>query len=103
MTASTFTVATTWSYGLALAGYAVFAARVAIGSRSNVRAQVLFAALAITALWAASCAAIAVAPGRWSTLAMSACDALRYGAWYLFLWHLLTVPNTSRAMSRCTE
>jgi putative PEP-CTERM system histidine kinase len=103
LTASTFTVATTWSYGLALAGYAVFAARVAIGSRSNVRAQVLFAALAITALWAASCAAIAVAPGRWSTLAMSACDALRYGAWYLFLWHLLTVPNTSRAMSRATQ
>lgn len=96
MNASTFGVASAWSYGLALAGYAIFAIRVAIGAGANPRALLLFAALAITATWAGFCTAISVAPSLATGVGSSVADTLRYGAWLLFVGHLL-LPPTGRA------
>ena len=89
MTDSAFATVSVWSYGLALAGYVVFAIRVALGSRRGMRARLLLLALAATATWAALCLPLAFAPTATAALLASAADALRYGAWFVFLWHLL--------------
>jgi putative PEP-CTERM system histidine kinase len=103
VTASVFPVATTWSYGIAAAAYLAFAVRVAVGSRANVRGHLLLAALSATAVWALSCLAIGVAPGRSSILASSVTDMLRFGTWFLFVWHLLQpTGGTSPAHSSRT-
>ena len=78
-----------WSFGLALAAYVAFAARVAFASRNNAPARFLIAALAATALWAGcSLAAVSLASDA-SVGAASIADALRYAAWYAFLARLL--------------
>ena len=89
MTESAFEIATAWSYGLALAGYVAFAIRVAFGSRKSPRARLLLAALLATALWAASCIPVVLAPSTGVVMVSSAADALRYGVWFAFLWHLV--------------
>ena len=53
MTASTFMTAATWSYGFALALYAMVALRALVGARIGLRAGLLEGALAASALWAA--------------------------------------------------
>jgi putative PEP-CTERM system histidine kinase len=78
-----------WSYGLASLGYAVFAVRVLAGSSRNVRVSLLVAALATTAAWALLCVGVGRQPTLERVFAASAADALRCGAWFLFLWHLL--------------
>jgi len=89
VTESAFEIATAWSYGLALAGYVAFAIRVAFGSRKSPRARLLLAALLATALWAASCIPVVLAPSTGVVMVSSAADALRYGVWFAFLWHLV--------------
>jgi putative PEP-CTERM system histidine kinase len=79
-----------WSYGLASLGYAVFAIRVLAGSSRNARALLLVAALATTAAWAAICVSVGRLPTLERALAASAADALRCGAWFLFLSHLVS-------------
>jgi putative PEP-CTERM system histidine kinase len=93
VTADTFPIATSASYGLALAGYLAFALRVALRSRENPRAGRLFVALSATALWSGACIAVALAPGAWSMRASALADALRLGAWFLFVSHLLRRPS----------
>jgi hypothetical protein len=94
MTASDLGTAASWSYGLAAACYAVFALRLAIGWRGDLRATLLITATIATALWAASNILVA----RWATpttwLFANALDALRYGAWFAFLAYLLKGPKT---------
>jgi putative PEP-CTERM system histidine kinase len=87
--ASTLATATAWSYGAALAAYLAFAARVAIGSRKNPRAALLLAALLATAVWAALCLPVGLSPNNTSWLVADVADVVRYGSWYLFLWHLM--------------
>ena len=97
MTASTFATVSVWSYGLALAAYVLFSIRVALGSRRGLRPRLLLTALAATALWAALSLPLAVAPTVGTALLASASDALRYGAWLVFLWHLLIPSDSPRS------
>ena len=99
MTGSAFATATALSYGLALAGYLVFAGRVALGSRRNPRARLLLLALLATAVWAASNLLVIFAPSSWAGLGANAADALRYGAWFAFLWHLLQSSDDKETRS----
>jgi putative PEP-CTERM system histidine kinase len=95
---STFATATAWSYGAALAAYLAFAIRVAIGSRQSARARLLLAALLATAVWAGLSLAVGLAPSKSGWLAADIADVVRYGAWYVFLWHLIG-PVDGRVMT----
>jgi putative PEP-CTERM system histidine kinase len=93
VTGSAFTTAAAWSFGLALTCYLAFAVRVVSASRKNTRARLLLAALVATAGWAA-CSLLVGFEAQWpSLLAANAADAVRYGAWFLFLWHLLRTQD----------
>lgn len=98
MNPSTFATATAWSYGAALAAYLAFAIRVAIGSRRSARARLLLAALLATAVWAGLSLAVVLSPNKSGWLAADIADVVRYGAWYVFLWHLMG-PVDGRAMT----
>jgi putative PEP-CTERM system histidine kinase len=87
--ASTFATATAWSYGAALVVYLGFSIRVAIGTRTNARARLLLAALLATAIWAALCVPVVLAPSNGARLAADVADVVRYGAWYLFVFDLM--------------
>lgn len=104
MTASHFATATAWSYGVALVAYLAFAVRVAMGSQVNPRARLLLAALLATALWAALCLPVGLAPSGGGSVAADIADVVRYGAWYAFLWHLMksdrAEPTPVSAVSR---
>ena len=97
MTEGVFTTVGVWSYGLALAAYTIFSARVAIGSRRSARARLLLLALVTTAVWAALSLPVAFEPSHAGALFVSTADALRYGAWLAFLWHLLQRPDGASA------
>ena len=97
MSDNVFATAAAWSYGCALLGYALFALRIAIGSSENLRARLLVVVLAATALWAAVCTGVGIRTTPQWVLAASAADALRYGAWFLFLGHLLAESDWRRA------
>jgi putative PEP-CTERM system histidine kinase len=94
MSENTFATAAAWSYGCALLGYVVFGVRVWFGSSAGLRARLLIIAMMATALWAAVCIAFGMQPTAQLAVAASAADALRLGAWFLFLWHLLTGHET---------
>ena len=100
MNASTFATATAWSYGAALVAYLFFAIRVAVGSRRSARARLLLAALLATAVWAGLCLPVGLAPSNAGQLVADVADVVRYGAWYVFLWHLMRpvdgLPSDSR-------
>ena len=81
--------AAAWSFGLALAGYLAFAVRVIGPARGDTRARLLLGALAATALWAACSLTVGMLPGNASMAAAGTADALRYGAWFAFLWRVL--------------
>ncbi|HKP66054.1 MAG TPA: XrtA/PEP-CTERM system histidine kinase PrsK [Casimicrobiaceae bacterium] len=89
MDAGTFATATAWSYGAALVVYLGFSIRVSIGTRTNARARLLLAALLATAIWAALCLPVALAPSNGARLAADVADVVRYGAWYLFVFDLM--------------
>jgi putative PEP-CTERM system histidine kinase len=80
-----------WSYGLAALVFAAFAVRLLMAWRGGVRATVLLAAIASSALWAgAVTAALSVPTGdaAWWLVARLL-DAVRMGAWIAFLMLLL--------------
>jgi len=89
LTASAFIIAATWSYGLAAALYALFAARMVLGWQRSARATLLAGAVLATTAWAVG----GLYAGRLSTalplVAMNVADALRYGLWFAFLGSLL--------------
>ena len=89
MTGSVLATAVLWSYGLAAAGFLVFAIRLAVGWRRNARGALLILAIVATALWAAAGMCIPVVPGPWAWLATNVFDALRYATWFAFLASLL--------------
>ena len=93
MTESAFATATAWSYGLAAVGYAVFGLRVGFGSPKGVRARLLLAALVFTAAWAACSLWAGLTSTARAFLWTGILDALRYGAWFAFLWHLVNQPS----------
>ena len=95
MTASAFANVSVWSYGLAVAAYAMFSIRVSVGSRRSQRARMLLVALAATTLWAALSIPLAVEPTIGTALLASGSEALRYAAWLVFLSYLL-IPSGTR-------
>jgi putative PEP-CTERM system histidine kinase len=89
VTPSVFATASAWSYGLALAVYLAFGLRAAIGSRASPRGRLLLVAVLATALWAGLCIPVAREATPQALLAAGAGDALRFGGWFAFLWHLM--------------
>lgn len=78
-----------WSYGLATAGFVIFAVRLLVGRRPGRRSALLLAATLATAVWALSGLLVAARPAPALWMVSTATDALRYGAWYAFLASLL--------------
>ena len=78
-----------WSFGLALAGYTAFSARVLLGWHGGARARLLLAALVATAVWAAICLFVVPTQSQAALLASNIADATRYAAWFAFLASLL--------------
>jgi len=85
----------TWSYGFALALYALVALRALVGARIGLRAGLLEGALAASALWAAGALLSARAGGELAVLAMDVGDLLRYGLWFAFVASLLAGGATA--------
>ena len=100
MSGSAFANAAALSYGCALFGYAVFGAWAWLGSRGTQRARLLILALVATAAWAGTCIAVGVTPTPGRLLAASGADAVRYGVWFLLLWHLLAGADSLSARLR---
>ena len=108
MTGTSIATASAWSYGLALGLYSAFGIRMALGWQRSPRALLLAAAIAATMLWAAACIVAGIDTTRNTFLAVLVADALRYGAWFAFVAHLLrgttpagvTEPEPRAARSR---
>jgi putative PEP-CTERM system histidine kinase len=84
-----FAVATAWSYGLAVAVYLAFAAHVGISARRAKRGRLLAAALLGTATWAAGSLLVGLRPSATTFFVSGTTEAVRLGAWFLFLANLL--------------
>jgi putative PEP-CTERM system histidine kinase len=95
LTGSTFMTAATWSYGVALALYLLFALRVLLGWKMSTRALVLEGALVASVLWAAGAIATARTQEPLAVLGMNAGDLARYGLWLAFLGNLLGGPEVA--------
>src|SRR4051812_32099527 len=93
MNAGSLPSAALLSFGLALVVYAALAVRMALRWRRSIRATLLLAAVVATAVWAMTGIALGTAPSPPRFLLADATDAVRYGAWFLFLRNLL-VPHT---------
>ena len=72
------------SYGLATAGFALFAARLAISWRGGVKAASLLIAVALSAVWAGLTVAFAVSPSLYLWAGAALADGMRMGAWLVF-------------------
>src|ERR1044072_4359046 len=72
------------SYGLATAGFALFAARLAISWRGGAKAAALLIAVTLSAGWAALTVAFAVSPSLYLWAGAALADGLRMGAWLVF-------------------
>jgi putative PEP-CTERM system histidine kinase len=86
---STLVTLAAWSYGLALAAYLAFAARMALGWSRSTRAALLLAAILATALWAGAAIALTLSDSTNLWLMANASDTLRYAIWFVFLGNLL--------------
>ena len=89
MSASTLATIAAWSYGIAVAGYLAFAARMALGWGGGLRAVLLLAAMLVTALWAAASIATVVWTSAFVWLTSNVADTLRYASWFAFIDCLL--------------
>jgi putative PEP-CTERM system histidine kinase len=78
-----------WSYGFTAAVYVAFALRMLARWRPNPRAALLLAATLLTAAWAAAGVGSALSSAPAARIGADAADALRYGAWFLFIRKLL--------------
>ncbi len=74
-----------WSYGLATLAFAIFALRLALGRRGDVRATVLVATVAASALWAASTLLWELFGGAPEWFAARLFDVLRVAGWFAFV------------------
>ena len=81
--------AATWSYGIALVLYALFALRVLIGWRMSPRALLLQGALVASAVWAAGALLAARTQSPLAVLVMNSGDLARYGLWFAFVGSLI--------------
>ncbi|HET9046236.1 MAG TPA: XrtA/PEP-CTERM system histidine kinase PrsK [Casimicrobiaceae bacterium] len=89
MTSASIAQASTWSYGIALLFYTAFAARIALGWTRSARAVRLAVAVVATIPWAAACILAANIPTARAFFLVNLADALRYGAWFVFLAMLM--------------
>ncbi len=89
MTSATLPIASSWSYGIALAFYAAFAVRIALGWSQSARAVRLAGAVVATIVWAAACIYTSNAPSGKAFFLVNLADALRYWAWFGFVAVLL--------------
>jgi len=97
MTASAIAHPAVWSFGLGLIGFALFGLRLVIGRKGGLRASLLLAAVAASALWEGASLAYALAPSAPWWFAARIADAARIGAWIAFLLALFTEPRTGES------
>jgi putative PEP-CTERM system histidine kinase len=97
MTPGSIATASTWSYGLAVAFYAAFALRIALGWSHSPGAVRLAGAVVATMAWALACIYAANVPSPSAFLAVSVADAARYALWFVFLALLMRGAPAGRA------
>jgi putative PEP-CTERM system histidine kinase len=85
-----------WSYGLACLAFAAFALQLALGRRGDVRATVLAATVAASALWAGATLAFELFGLAWLWVAERLFDVARIGGWFAFVL-LISAPAGSGA------
>lgn len=81
------------SYGIAVAGYSAFAARLAMGWRANLRGSIVLAAVALGACWSAATLGAAVWESAPLWVGAAVLDVLRSGAWFAFVLSVLYRPD----------
>ncbi len=96
VTESALANAALWSYGLAAAGFAIFALRLMLGWRESRSATLLLAVALASALWAAGGLAVVVWPSPRTWFASIALDALRYAVWFAFVASVLRGTREQR-------
>ncbi len=74
-----------WSYGLATLAFVVFAVQLALSRRGDIRATVLVATVAASALWAASTLLSELFGGAWAWFAARLFDVMRVAGWFAFV------------------
>jgi len=92
-----------WSMGTAAAGYGLLAAYlVSLGQEwhASKPAQAMLAAVVMATLWAVLGTLFALTGNTLYLLAATAIDILRYGAWYVFLFLLLSPANSGQPRER---
>jgi len=100
VTGTALATAALWSYGLAAAGFAAFAIRLAMGWRRSPRAALLLAAVLATALWAIAGMAVGSNSVTFAWLASNSLDMFRYGCWFAFLASLLNAAPSDAGAER---
>jgi putative PEP-CTERM system histidine kinase len=97
MTVTAISNPAVWSFGLGLAGFALFGLRLAIGRKGGWkggwRVTLLLAAVAASALWEGASVGYSLAPSESWWLAARLADAARLGAWIAFLLALFAQPG----------
>jgi putative PEP-CTERM system histidine kinase len=88
------------AYSATAMAYAALSAQLALRARGSARAQLLLAAALLSVSWAGTGVALAWQPSLPLLLAQQVTDALRIGAWGLFLAALLPQPASSAARAR---
>jgi len=92
-----------WSMGTAAAGYGLLAAYlVSLGQEwhTSKPAQAMLAAIVMATLWAVLGTLFALTGNALYLLAATAIDILRYGAWYVFLFLLLSPADSGQPGER---
>lgn len=92
-----------WSFGLGLIGFALFGLRLAVSGKGGMRATLLLAAVAASALWEGASLAYALAPSEAWWFAARLADAARVGAWIAFLLALFTEPRAAASAAVPTK
>src|SRR5512135_2583320 len=88
---------TTWSYGLAGFGYALFALQLGFGWRGGLRGLVLLVAVVLSALWGLLGLGFALSDVPWVLTGNALADVLRIGGWFAFLLLLVVRPRAGAA------
>lgn len=92
MTATALSNPAVWSFGLGLAGFALFGLRLILGWKGGWRATLLLAAVVTSALWEGASLAYALTLSESWWIAARVADAIRTGAWIAFLTALFAEP-----------
>lgn len=87
-----------WSYALAAVLFAAFTLQLALGRKGGVRATVLIATVALSALWAMAALVFEVVGGTGPWLASRAFDVARLAGWFAFVL-LLGLPVTGTGVT----